>query len=425
MSNERGETQMKVRKYFAANMRGALEMVRNEQGPDVMILSNRKVDNGIELVTADGDIDDDLVQRFADQAKSKVAERISARDKQPADETPQAVISSSSTDVTEEVLYDDSGASLWSSSTAVVEMRKELTGLRGLLEQQLSGLAWSDFGAKHPVRARVLRMLSRYGIAPSLARDLVDCVPDTASFDDGFAIALRKLESRLTVLDDPILSDGGRVVLHGPTGAGKTLLACKLAVQYGLSAGLDKVAIVSTDDQRLGAQQQLKVFGSLLGISVYSCRNLVDLAECVARLEDQELVLVDTPGGSGSEPSLRELIDCVTQVHADFEPYLVLSASTDYLSLNKVFSSLVDIDVSGCVLTKLDEAAVLGPVVSAVVEANVPVAYLSAGQDIPDDLETPLARQLIDKTIALGGETPPQDQQSEIERSFDNQRGDH
>jgi flagellar biosynthesis protein FlhF len=425
MSNGRGEKSMKVRKYFAANMRSALEMVRHEQGPDVMILSNRKVDNGIELVTADGEIDDDLVQRFADEAKTKVAERVSARVKNTTNEKPPEAARSPVVTVTEEVLSDDSGGSLWSGQSAVGAMQKELNGLRGLLEQQLSGLAWSDFGAKHPIRARILRTLSRHGISPSLARELTDCVPDSESFDDGFATALSNLESRLTVLDDPILSCGGRIVLHGPTGAGKTLLACKLAAQYGLAAGLDKVAIVSTDDQRLGAQQQLKVFGSLLGISVYSCRNPDDLLACVARLEDQELVLIDTPGGDGRDAFLRELINRLAEIDCPVDPYLVLSASTDYLTLNRILSSLSDIDVSGCVLTKLDEAAALGPIVSAVVEANMPVAYLSAGQQIPDDLETPLARQLIDKTIALASETPSQDHQSEIERAFVNQRGDH
>ncbi|MFT5417966.1 MAG: flagellar biosynthesis protein FlhF, partial [Gammaproteobacteria bacterium] len=136
MSNGRGEKSMKVRKYFAANMRSALEMVRHEQGPDVMILSNRKVDNGIELVTADGEIDDDLVQRFADEAKTKVAERVSARVKNTTNEKPPEAARSSVVTVTEEVLSDDSGGSLWSGQSAVGAMQKELNGLRGLLEQQ-------------------------------------------------------------------------------------------------------------------------------------------------------------------------------------------------------------------------------------------------------------------------------------------------
>jgi len=410
---------MKVRRYFAANMRSALEMVRQEQGPDVLILSNRKVEDGVELVTADGEIDDELVQKFTDQAKARVAGRAESRGPvEPQDEPRDDVaVSAPPSPVRAETLESDR-ASLWSDESTVARMQREISGLKGLLEQQLSGLAWSEFGGKYPTRARLLRVLSRAGIAPTLGRELIAGLPKETPFEDGWKLTLRALESRLKVLDDPILKAGGRIALIGPTGVGKTLLTCKLAAQYALAHGADKVALVSTDDQRLGAQQQLKVFGSLLGIAVHATRSIEELSACLTRLDDKELVLIDTPGAPVDDPDLRELVTKLSHEGESVDSYLVLSASTDYLSLNKICEATEDLALCGCILTKLDEAAVLGPAVSAVVEAGLPVAYLSAGQQVPDDLEAPLARHLINKTIALAGETPSQEDPPAIERAF-------
>ncbi len=412
---------MKVRRYFAANMRSALEMVRNEQGPDVLILSNRKVEDGVELVTAEGAIDDELVQKFADHAKAEVRDRIAAREPEASEvaelsedpvPTPKPVA------LVSEMIQAEDGAKLWSDGPTVKLMQRELSDLRGLLEQQMCGLAWSEFGGKHPTRARLLRVLSRAGIVPTLGRELIAALPDNVQFEHGWRLVLGAFESRLEVLDDPILKFGGRVSLCGPSGVGKTLLACKLAAQYAIDHGPDRVALISTDDQRLGAQQQLKVFGGLLGIAVHATRNLDELTACLDRLQDKGLVLIDTAGVSVDDIRLREMITKLAVLDEPAKNYLVVGATTDYLSLNKVLAATADLALDGCVLTKLDEAAVLGPALSAIIEANLPVAYLCAGQQVPDDLEAPLARNLVGRTIALAGETPSPEDPAQLERAF-------
>lgn len=417
---------MKVRRYFAANMRSALEMVRQQQGPDVLILSNQKVENGVELVTADGDVDEAIVEKFAEQAKASARRRVTERAAEEEAIAPAAAPKPQAEPLLEEIkattqtLSNENGASLWSDAGTVQQVQRELSGLKGLLEQQLSGLAWSDFGNKHPVRARLLRDLSRAGIAPALGRDLLDALPDDAGYDEGWRFAVRGLQSRLRVLDDPILSAGGVVTLCGPTGVGKTLVACKLAAQYALAHGADRVALISTDDQRFGAQQQLKVFGGLLGISVHCARDYDDLDDCLERLEDKDLILIDTAGAPVDDIRLRELVTRLDVPGRTTQNYLVLGASTDYLTLTRVLEAAADLPFNGCIVTKLDEAAVLGPPLSALIEAELPLAYLSAGQQVPDDLETPLAAQLIDRALRLADETPIADDPSVLERAFVN-----
>ncbi len=430
---------MKVRRYFAANMRSALEMVRQQQGPDVLILSNQKVDNGVELVTADGDVDEAIVAKFAAQAKAKSRQRSAERRRgeetaepaaaeaavtAPARPAPVAVAVprpvSEPLAVPAQTLSNENGASLWSDSGTVLQMQRELSSLKGLLEQQLSGLAWSDFGAKHPVRARLLRDLSRAGIVPALGRQLIENVGDDAGYDEGWRHAVNALQSRLRVLDDPILKSGGVVTLCGPTGVGKTLTACKLAAQYALARGADRVALISTDDQRLGAQQQLKVFGGLLGIAVHSARDNDELDACLERLENKDLILIDTAGAPVDDIRLRELVTRLEVPGRATQNYLVVGASTDYLSLTRVLDAAADLPFDGCIMTKLDEAAVLGPSLSALIEADLPLAYLSAGQQVPDDLEAPLAERFVDRVLRLADETPIPEDPSVIERAFMN-----
>lgn len=409
---------MKVRRYFAANMRSALEMVRQEQGPDVLIVSNRKLDDGIELVTADGDIDEELVQQFSARAKSASKQRSAKSSVDVMTESPTPVPAPGDAAVKSETLVAPNGTSLWSDPASVVAMRRELNDLRGLLEQQLGGFAWAEYGNKRPVQARLIRALSRAGIAPTLARDLIVGMPDEVAFASGWELALDALASRLSVLDDPILSGGGRVVLCGPSGVGKTLIACKLAAQYALSHGTDSVALISMDDQRLGAQQQLKVFGGLLGVTVPTARNAVELQACLDRVADKDLVLIDTAGAPVDDIGLRELLTQLGRDDVPLESYLVLGANTDYQSLGRVLDATADLCFSGAIVTKLDEAVVLGPILSAVIEAELPIAYVSAGQQVPDDLEAPLSRPLIDRTVALANESPSADDPTVIERAF-------
>ena len=370
---------------------------------------------------AEGLMGAELVQKFSDQARATVKERIAARPPAPVDVEPapeKATASVRPELVGAEALESNDGASLWSDSSTVKLMQRELSGLRGLLEQQMCGLAWSEFGGKHPTQARLLRVLARAGIAPTLGRTLIAALPEKVRFEDGWRLTLGALESRLEVLDDPILKFGGRVILCGPSGVGKTLLACKLAAQYAIKHGPDSVALVSTDDQRLGAQQQLKVFGSLLGISVHSTRKFEELTACLDRLADKQLIIIDTAGVPVDDIGLREMVTQLALLEQPVESYLVLAASTDYLTLNKILDATAGLSFQGCVLTKIDEAAVLGPAISAVVEAGLPVAYLCAGQQVPDDLEAPIARHLVSRAIALAGETPSPENPAALERAF-------
>ncbi|MEQ8662874.1 MAG: hypothetical protein RLW62_18835, partial [Gammaproteobacteria bacterium] len=203
---------MKVKRYFAQNMRSALDMIKQEQGPDVLILSNRKVDGGVELITADEVTEQEaeqLAQRTAARRRPALADTATApaaslaapaaaggdaldlpavpATRERAPEQPAARGKAARPSM--ERLFPEAERDrdlLWTDAGTVAQMREELKSLKGLLETQLSGLAWSDFGNRHPLRARLLRVLSQIGISARLARSLVGEVPDELDYQAGW-----------------------------------------------------------------------------------------------------------------------------------------------------------------------------------------------------------------------------------------------
>ena len=407
---------MKVRRYFAASMRSALELVRQEQGPDVLILSNRKVDGGVELLTAVGEADAELIEKFTPkptrERRDPVEEAVPATRELPRAVTlPPPVVASGTTSLPPD-------GALWTRQETIEQMQRELGALKSLLEHQLSGLAWHDFSQRSPLGARLLRELTQYGIAPRLARGIVADCGATTDYDAAWRQAIAVLRQRVTCLEDPVLRQGGHFALCGPTGVGKTTLASKLAGRYALARGSHTVALVSTDEQRLGAHQQLKTFGRLVGITVRSVRSPEELPEQLADLHDRELVIIDMPGFAPADPGFRQSLSTLYCLPTPVDTYLVMSASTDHQSLSRIVGAAAGLALAGCCITKIDEAATLGPALTAVAESGLPVAYLSHGQQVPDDVEAAAPAVLLEQFLTMGKANPSAADPAFIEQAF-------
>ncbi|MEM7543317.1 MAG: flagellar biosynthesis protein FlhF [Pseudomonadota bacterium] len=383
---------MKVKKYFAESMRSALDQVKQEQGPDVLILSNRQVDGGIELVTADAD-------------------SVSGEHRAELGRAVDQLESNGRSDPL------DSREYLWTDPTTVAHMRDELQSLRKLLEQQLSGLAWSDFGRSNPRRAYILRLLYRLGIAPQLANEIVSQIPEDLDPKAAWHRALALLVVRLETMDDPI-AKGGRFAIFGPTGSGKSTLISKLAARFALERGAQKVAVISMDGYRLGAHHQMTALGRLLGITVNVARASHEIPAMLDALSEKRLVLIDTPSFVADDPKFQQLLGELLADPLDIQAYLTIPAAADYMAMLKFISGAGRHAMAGCALTKIDEAGTLGPALSAVIESGLPLAYLSSGQQVPGDLDNARARPLVLKAVAMAGQQPAAEGELAFEASF-------
>lgn len=397
---------MKIKRYFAADMRQAIRMVRDEQGPDAVILSNRRVDGGIELVAA--------VDYEAALAEAPVSGAAPAHAASPAPDaatgknrfTPPATIPLPVVAATARAATAPQTAFKpqdveWSQDPAISEMRREVKALRGLLENQLAQLAWGDVARKQPQRADLLRQLMSLGLTPELCRQLSDQIEVDTDADNNWRQAMGLLAQRLPVADDDILNSGGVVALVGPTGVGKTTTVAKLAARFALRHGQRQVALISTDNYRIGAHEQLLTYGRILGVPVQTASDQDELHALLRGMDDKKLVLIDTAGMSQRDVRLSEQLATLHGGSPLIKTWLVLSAATQQSSLDEAVRAFQRVPLAGCILTKVDEATRLGDALSSIINSRLPLAYIGDGQRVPEDMHPARAHGLISRAVAL------------------------
>lgn len=191
------------------------------------------------------------------------------------------------------------------------------------------------------------------------------------------------------------------IALVGPAGMGKTTTLAKLAARYVLKYGAQQIALVSMDSYRIGAQEQLKTLGRILNVSVTHVDPGQSLTQALAPLARKRVVLIDTAGLPATDPALKMQLETLASRGVKARNYLVLAATSQSQVLKAAYHSYKRCGLSGCILTKLDEAASLGEVLGLAIGQHLPVAYLADGPRIPDDLQIPRSHQLVSRAVSL------------------------
>jgi flagellar biosynthesis protein FlhF len=287
------------------------------------------------------------------------------------------------------------------SAAAVSDaMGEELKTLRRMLETQLAHLAWNDLTRRAPVHSEILRELTEIGITQDLAEHLVRQLPEDTDLTFARRFSIAGLSQYVKVTGDQWLDEGGRVAFAGATGVGKTTTLAKIAVRWVLRHGPRDIALVAADSVRIGAQDQLRSLAQLLGVPVYTPERFDDLPTLLARLHER-LVLIDTPGASVRDPQLAGRLAVLSNSASSLQTALVLAASTQAGAIEEAVKHFAPANPACCVLTKLDEAASLGGVLSVLIRARLPVSYMSEGQRVPEDLRPARALELVSTAVRL------------------------
>ena len=396
---------MKMQRYHARDMRQALARIRAEQGPDAVILSTQRTATGVVVCAA---IDFDFGEPPAAQALGA----------DPAAVQPLPRVDPDLVAGVEDRAADEYAPAATPPAAADDAVREELRGLRRLLESQVAALAWNDYSRREPLRARVLEELSNLGLARELALELVGAMPRELDAEQAARAPLAQLARRIATLASPALERGGVLALVGPNGAGKTTTLAKLATRWVLERGARELALVTTDRDRFGAQEQLQALGRVLGVPALVAEP-GSLATTLARLRDRRLVLVDTPGTSARSERLEPELGALATAHPGLELALVLPASAQAGTLEESvarFGALLN--PAHCVLTRLDEATSLGGAISALVRAQLPVSWLGTGPRVPDDLEPARAHALVARAARLARGTGAHADEDLLARRF-------
>ncbi|HEX8777233.1 MAG TPA: flagellar biosynthesis protein FlhF [Rhodanobacter sp.] len=372
---------MKIKRFVAAGMRQAMQQVRDEQGPDAVILSTRRFEEGIEIIAAI-DYDEALVREAAVHAMPAPAPA-----ERPARPEPA---------VTHEVLAQLARTSAGGESApALSSMRQELGSLREMLETQLASLAWNDLNRRDPVHASVLRQLTRMEIDADIAREVADELPPGLNSEQARYLPLGVLARRVAVSGRQLSTLEGVVAVVGPTGVGKTTTLAKLAAHAVLHHGAGRVALISTDHYRIGAGAQLGHYARLLGVPVYEVREASQLHSLLARLDDRRTILVDSAGMGAHDPRLVGQLNILRAAQPRMSPVLVLAANAHAQALEEAAQAYLPLQPAGCILTKLDEAPRLGGALSVLIRHGLRLEFTTDGQRVPEDIAAADVRQLV------------------------------
>jgi len=395
---------VRIKRFTAKNIRLVIASVRRELGEDAVILSNRVVPDGVEIVAAD-DYDEKLLQEWkpvpaAGLSASKNPTDRSYRYQKRTQRNIAAVSSGVGQYPARVVPVQDRSALSAGSADTLTYIRQELDDMKGLMEHQLRGLTWGDKVRYNPLQTRLLQYLLEVGFQPELCEQVTNKVPCKGGFDRMRRMALGLLAHRLSVLDGDLVEQGGVVALVGPTGVGKTSTLAKLAARAVLVAGSKQLALITMDNSREGSHAQLQAIGRLLDMSVSIANGAEALDRLLRKLSDKHLVLIDTAGVSQRDARLVQRLQ-ILEVKQVIRSFLVLSATTGNAGLDEIIWQFEQVGLSGCILTKLDEAVLLGGVISAVVEHGLPVACVTDGQGFHENLNIAKKHILISRAIAM------------------------
>lgn len=359
---------MKIQRFYAVTAREALGLVREALGPNAIILSNHNVANGVEI----------LASHEADFASAVEESRSSPLPSEPTVmSTPTSM-----QDINMNMIMD------------------EMRAMRGSLETQLAALNWNDQQQRHPAKSGILRELLAMGFSASLTRYLAENAPADSDVEQGLEWAKGTLLRNLIVnKEEEIVNMGGIYALVGPTGVGKTTTTAKLAARCVMRHGPTNLALITTDSYRIGAHEQLRIYGKILGVMVHAVRDETDLRIALDELKNKRTVLIDTVGMSQRDQMVAEQIAMLSGSRMPIKRILCINTTSTIETLNEVTLAYRGSGLEGCILTKLDEAVTLSNALDVVLRQKLRLFYVGTGQRVPEDLMLADAKLLLDRAF--------------------------
>ena len=399
-----------MKRYFAADSRQALRELRADQGPDAVILSNRRVNGGVEIIAA-MDYEDAMINSALGNPEelSTTAQAISSAVKSsPASPHNNDVENAQFTgrDSAETILSGlEETQGLNEEPSALNKIQDELKGLRNIMEAPLMQFSWGETGRIQPLYASLLKQLMTLGLSSKLSQSIAKRTANQGLNKHSWLESLKLLAKLVPINNDDILTNGGIVSLIGPTGVGKTTTIAKLAARFALKHGRRGITLITTDNYRIGAHEQLRTYGRILGVPVHvasdndELKNL--LKEANEKSAEHNLTLIDTAGVCQKDSRLSDQLTTLNIREMDIKNYLVLSATGQMNLQDNVIRAFSKLKLQGCMLTKIDEAASLGEIISVLIQHELPLHFVCDGQKVPDDLHQARGKLLVKEAVKL------------------------
>lgn len=439
---------MNIQRFTALTSREALAKARLAFGDGTLILSNRPTASGVEVVATAEDSLASLDEPGAwtgrgdanpsAQAKTTVAPSTESRKQVEADAAQLSMSTLSFQDYVRERMLRRRHEALTGNTTPEVNapvqaptrplesqprqklapvqkpvataapapapalsqgIVDELQAMKDLIEDKFNTLTWLGQARQHPIQSNLMLKLIRAGYSPTLARTILERMPEDIGAGDSMRWVMDILERNLKTdaATRPIHEEGGTFALIGSTGVGKTTTAAKLAGLCARAHGPSSVGLITLDTYRVGAHEQLRAYGSMLGVVAHLAHDQAALQDLLGLLCNKKMVLIDTTGLAPSDPRKQGMLDILDLPGVN--RLLVLNAGGHGDTLDDVVSSFKSNGVQQAVLSKTDEAAKLGPVLDAAIRHQLVLRGITMGQKVPEDWESADAAKLIRQSM--------------------------
>ncbi|MBT9569317.1 MAG: flagellar biosynthesis protein FlhF, partial [Thiobacillus sp.] len=327
---------MNVKRIVAKTSREAMRQLREVLGPDAVILSNRAIEGGVEVLAMPAEDIAAFAPPVVDTPAPVAAEKPAApqRFREPAakpDIEPAPEVTIKRRLIERVAVPSDDSAQLAQSVIS------EIKTMQMRLESQLADMAWRDLPGRDPAGAAMMRDMLSAGFSASLAREMLAELPK-GDMEKTQAWMRNTLMKRLQVMQNEtnMLDAGGVFALMGPTGAGKTTTTAKLAARFVVRHGAEKLALLTTDSYRIGGHEQLRIYGKILGVTVHAVRDAADLKLALSELRNKHTVLIDTVGMSQRDQAVAEQVEMLGQASKQIKRLLLLNATSHGETLNEV-----------------------------------------------------------------------------------------
>jgi flagellar biosynthesis protein FlhF len=296
------------------------------------------------------------------------------------------------------------------------DMMNELRSMKGLIEERFGALAFMEKLNRQPAQARLTQKLLDCGFSPALIRKIGDSLPMDVADEATWAASVLERNLLTAEGDAPLEDLGGVYALVGATGVGKTTTTAKIAAAFAAKYGAANLGLITLDAYRIGAHEQLRAYGRILGVPVHTAHDRASLEDLLELLSAKKMVLIDTAGMAQRDTRTRELLEMLS--HRVIKKLLVVNAASQGETIEDVLVAYHASTCAGVVLSKMDEAVKLGPALDALIRGKLKLIGVANGQRVPEDWHRLSASALVQRALRGGGSSAYKLDASEVSLVF-------
>ncbi len=375
---------MKIKRYEARDINAAVQMIKSELGPEAIILSTKRLRKGNGLLGGTGKSMVEVVAAIDYEPREPMVNTGSLPEKRSADSLPRPI----------------NNQLINSQLPEVSALRAEVAGLKRMIQTAVRPR--KEGGPLNQAVDTLAAYLESIGLESSLVCSLLE----GAALDGGADLAESSVRLRDIVTErlmdqitlgrrDEEKANRPEVwAFIGPTGVGKTTTCAKLSAHFALKEK-KRVALISADNYRIAASEQLKTYAHILGVPFTTVFKDQDLSRAIDRNQDKDIILIDTAGRSPHQEEHMQEMARYIYAHPAIEGHLVVSATTQNGVIEDILTKYLALSVRGCIFSKIDESRFYGPIFNQAVRFKVPIFYFTTGQRVPEDIEAATRKRLI------------------------------